>query len=158
MKKLSLPSFWKKLTIRDGFREQLRLVLPGIWENDFEKATKKAIMAKVAPYLKKVVVLSENPSGPSDLTLDDVLRLSKWDILALFVKHEATTYLLDNRTTFQNWKMAVSELIQVNGSSCKQVVWSKTALPTVTAVSVINNDNNSDSSSDDDGCSSDDDE
>ena len=132
--KFSSASFWKGLPVRDGFKEKVQLVLPAAWDASFADSSKKAILAKIVPFLKKVVTASENPTDPCSLTDLDISGKDKWDILSLFIKHEASTYLSDNRTASQNRKAAISALISMNGTVCEQVVLLTTALPTADAL------------------------
>ena len=94
--KFSSASFWKGLPVRSGFNKQVQLVLPCIWEASFAESSKKAILTTIIPFLKKVTAASENPTNPCDLTNLDISKKDKWEILSLFVKHEASTYFSDN--------------------------------------------------------------
>ena len=138
LEKLSSHRFWEKLKVKDGFKEQLEIVLPGFWKDEYKNKkpwSKAKLLPEIVAYLGKVTQAAENPALPCDMTSEDITAMDKWDILELFVKLDATTHLDKNRTASKLRQQTIAKMIKSNGVKCKKVVYSKTALQHADAIS-----------------------
>jgi hypothetical protein len=157
LEKLASMNFWKSLKVKalqemDRFTNVLMVVLPHLWtklmaEGVTSTATKIALLKKIGPYLALVSKVANEKVAPDSLLPDDVdiSDMNRTDILALFVKQDATSHLLNARAEAKKMHTLRSALI----SSCGTDI-NERYLVVPPRVEDVYSDDNDDSDSDDD--------
>ena len=95
---LSSRGFWQSLPVKEGFQDMIKNVLPGLvlWEESMQRSTKKNAMAQIIAYLRDVLEIADKKKS-NNLSDVDVSRLNRWDVLAIFVRHDKTEFLSRKR-------------------------------------------------------------
>jgi hypothetical protein len=97
LNKLSNYIFWYDLKVLAGFVDQLKLVLPHFWKDNLKGKTKTFLKPLTKKHLDLVKEIAENKVGNTLAPSLDLSNLGRYGRLAIFVKHDATTFLLDVR-------------------------------------------------------------
>jgi hypothetical protein len=102
--------------VKDGFKEELKTVLPNFWQDRMDTESKATLMPKIDSYLKLVSKIANNKKAEANTLLPDVdiSAMKRTDMLALFVKQDNSTFLLDSRAPTKQKHKLTAALI----SSC----------------------------------------
>ena len=122
-------TFWSSLSLKDGFKEQLKKVLPGFWESRMQSMSKKSIMVLLKKYLEfvrniaslKVVKIRNNECN--DFTMDELNSMDDIDRLSKFIYPSG--YLSEMRLSKKRTIDAIKNMSKHNGTeiSMKKARW-----------------------------------
>ena len=105
IKKYSQFSFWNSLTIKDGFKIQLKLVIPDFWNSEMESMSKKKLLEKLKKYLEMV---HKKVDLNNDDTCDEI------DLLSKFIK--PSDYLSNKRLARKRCIDAIKTISEQHGT------------------------------------------
>jgi hypothetical protein len=120
LERLASKIFWTSLKMKDDFKVVLRAVLPNLWEDSFLDQTKTLLISKIGPYLAKVSKIADRKIDNDILPEVDITGMTRIDILAVFVKQDATTCLADARAHSKKTHMLTAALISSGGTEINQ--------------------------------------
>ena len=114
-------NFWKSLNLKDGFKQQLQVILPEFWSliSNMQDMSKKNILVELKKYLeslqKQITINASHHFTSAELeSLDEIGRLSK------FV--HPSNYLLEKR---QKNKRQINSITNVSRANGANIVYKK---------------------------------
>ena len=114
IKRFASLSFWKSVKVREGFKEQLKVILPGFWRSDMEKMAKNKIMVELESHLKSVqkyitTDASNNFTSEELENLDEIGKLSKYV--------NPSNYLSEKRRERKRQVDSIKKVSEANGTT-----------------------------------------
>jgi len=124
LERLASRTFWQGLKVKDGFKDELKVVLPNLWvklvRDEMTMYTKAALLKVIGEHLKDVSKIADK-AGDNNLSDDDISSdMKRTDILALFVKQDATMCLSDARAAAKKSHMLRASVIASCGTDIEE--------------------------------------
>jgi hypothetical protein len=126
LERLTTKPFWQGVKIKDGFKNVVKHVLPGFWEDSMAEAktSKQKLMVELGIYLTLVSKIADKVADKAETECHlpgiDISNMKRTDILALFVKQDATEYLSDARAAAKNMHKLTATLISSGGMETEE--------------------------------------
>jgi len=119
IERLSSKGYWERLCVKDGFHNELKLVLPNCWNDGMKVQSKRSILPKVRQHLDLVHSIAKKKSD-NTVSNVDVSHLDFHNTLELFVRVDSSPMLKLKQENERKRVVATDALMKLGGTDIAQ--------------------------------------